>query len=81
MRFPRLGRALEQMKAEVAALKLPHTVAVALTKDLGSDEMRIEIRARNGTEFRDSLRALADSADGVERILDLLGGQNLKQEF
>jgi hypothetical protein len=81
MRFPRLGRALEQIKAEVAALKLPHTVAVALPKDLGSDEMRIEIRARNGTEFRDSLRALADSADGVERILDLLGGQNLKQEF
>ena len=81
MRYPRLGRALEQMKAEVAALKLPHTVAVALPKDLGSDELRIEIRARNGTEFRDSLRALADSADGVERILDLLGGQNLKQEF
>jgi hypothetical protein len=81
MRYPRLGRALEQMKAEVAALKLPHTVAVALPKDLGSDELRIEIRARNGTEFRDSLRALADSADGVERILDLLGGQNLKQGF
>src|ERR1700686_3207307 len=66
MRFPRLGRAVEQIKAEVAALKLPHTVAVALPRDLGSDEMRIEIRARNGTEFRESLRALADSADGVE---------------
>jgi hypothetical protein len=67
------------MKAEVAALKLPHTVVVALPKDLGSDELRIEIRARNATEFRDSLRALTDSADGVEQILDLLGGQNLKQ--
>jgi hypothetical protein len=53
----------------------------ALPKDLGSDEMRIEIRARNGTEFKDSLRALADSADGVERILDSLCGQNLKQGF
>src|SRR4029077_2641671 len=32
MRFPRLARALEQMKAEIAALKLPRTVAVALPK-------------------------------------------------
>ena len=76
MRFPRLGRVLEQMKAEVAALKLPRTVAVALPKDLGSDELRIEIRARSGTEFRDSLRALEERADAVERILDLLGGGN-----
>jgi len=27
-------------------------------------------------EFRDSLRALEEKADGVERILDLLGGKN-----
>lgn len=76
MRFPRLGRALEQMKAEVAALKLPRTVALALPKDLGSDEVRIEIRVRSGREFRDSLRALEEKADGVERILDLFGGRN-----
>jgi hypothetical protein len=76
MRFPRLGRAFEQMKAEIAALKLPRTVAVALPKDLGSDELRIEIRARSGPEFRDSLRALEEKADAVERILDLLGGGN-----
>jgi hypothetical protein len=76
MRFPRLGRALERMKAEIAALKLPRTVAVALPKDLGSDELRIEIRARSGPEFRDSLRALEEKADAVERILDLLGGGN-----
>jgi hypothetical protein len=76
MRFPRLGRVLEQMKAEIAALKLPRTVAVALPKDLGSDELRIEIRARSGPEFRDSLRALEEKADAVERILDLLGGGN-----
>jgi len=76
MRFPRLGRALEQMKAEVAALKLPRMVAVVLPKDLASDELRIEIRVRNGTELRESLRALEEKADGVERILDLLGGRN-----
>src|SRR6266853_1673702 len=38
MRFPRLGRALDQMKAEVAALKLPRAITVTLPKDLGSDE-------------------------------------------
>jgi hypothetical protein len=76
MRFPRLGRVLEQMKAEVAALKLPRTVAVALPKDLGSDELRIEIRVRSSTDFRDSLRALEEKADSVERILDRLGGGN-----
>jgi hypothetical protein len=79
MRFPRLGRALEQMKAEVVALKLPRMVAVALPKDLGSDELRIEIRVRSGTEFKESLRALAEKAESVERILDLLGGKNFSQ--
>lgn len=76
MRFPRLGRALEQLKAEVATLKLPRTTTVALPKDLGSDELRIEIRVRSATEFKESLRALTERADGVERILDLLGGRN-----
>ncbi|HVA84567.1 MAG TPA: hypothetical protein VNF28_06665 [Candidatus Binataceae bacterium] len=79
MRFPRLGRALERMKAEVVALKLPRMVAVALPKDLGSDELRIEIRVRSGTEFRESLRALAEKTESVERILDLLGGKNFSQ--
>jgi hypothetical protein len=79
MRFPRLGQALELMKAEIAALDLPRMVTVALPKDLGSDELRIEIRVRSGTEFKESLRALADRAEGVERILDLLGGKNFSQ--
>lgn len=81
MRFPRLGRALDEMKAEISALKLPRMVAVTLPRDLGSDELRIELRVRSAAEFKDSLRALADRADGVERILDLLGGGNLKREF
>ena len=32
MRFPRLGRALDQMKAEVAALKLPRAITVTLPR-------------------------------------------------
>jgi hypothetical protein len=46
-----------------------------LPKDLGSDELRIEIRARSGREFRDSLRALEAKADEMERILAVLGGE------
>jgi hypothetical protein len=75
MRFPRLGRALEQIRAEVAALRLPHAIGVMLPKDLGSDELRIEIRVRSGAELRESLRALAERTDGMERILNLLGGE------
>jgi hypothetical protein len=78
MRFPRLGRALEQLKTEVAALKLPRTTTVALPRELGSDELRIELRVHNAAEFRASLRALEERTDGVERILDLLGGRNLR---
>jgi len=75
MRFPRLGRALEQIKAEVAALRLPRAIEVTLPRDLGSDELRIEIRVRSAAEFRESLRALAERTDGMERILNLLGGE------
>jgi hypothetical protein len=81
MRFPRLACALEQLKAKVAELKLPRTVCLALPKDLGSDELRIEIRVRSAGEFKDSLRKLVEKADDVERILDLLGGGNFTQEF
>jgi len=75
MRFPRLGRALERIKAEVAALRLPRAIGVTLPKDLGSDELRIEIRVRSGAELKESLRALAEKTDGMERLLDLLGGE------
>jgi len=49
---------------------------VTLPKDLGRDELRIEIRVRSAGEFRESLRALEERADSVERILDLFGGEN-----
>ncbi len=74
VRFPRLGQALERLKAQVAALKLPRTVILALPTDLGSDELRIEIRVRSGEELRGAMRALESRIDGIERILDLIGG-------
>jgi hypothetical protein len=76
MRFPRLGRARERIKTEVAALGLPRAIGVTLPRDLGSDELRIEIRVHGGAELRQALQALAERADGMERILNLLGGES-----
>src|SRR5260370_16704972 len=56
MRFPRLRRALEQIKAEIAALKLPRTVPLPFPKDLCSHDLPIEIRAGSARGVRDSLR-------------------------
>jgi hypothetical protein len=50
-------------------------VSVALPTDLGSDELRIEIRVRDVEAFRASIRALAEQTDGIGRILGLLGGE------
>jgi hypothetical protein len=80
MRFPRLGRALERLKGEIAALRMPRMVNVALPGDLGSDELRIEMRVRDAAEFRESLRIVAERADGIERILELLGGGDPDEE-
>jgi hypothetical protein len=80
MRFPRLRRSLERMKAEIAALRLPPTVAVVLPRDLASDELQIEIRVRNGTEIESSLSALARSSDALGRLVELLGGGSLNAD-
>jgi hypothetical protein len=74
IRFPRLRRAVERIEAEIAALKLPRAIAVVLPKNLGSDELRIEIRARGGAELRDAMAALERSARQLERIAEMLGG-------
>ena len=79
IRFPRLGRALEILRGEVAALRMPRTVTIALPKDLGSDELRIEIRVRDAEEFRASIQSLVERADRIERVLGLLGGADLDE--
>jgi hypothetical protein len=75
MRFPRLRRYLQRMKAEIAALRLPRTVAVELPKDLASDELKIEIRVRTCAELDSSLGALAHRGAELGRIVELMGGQ------
>lgn len=78
IRFPRLRRAQERIEAEIAALKLPRTIAVVLPKNLGSDELRIEIRARDGAELRETVAALERNAEALEKIAEMLGGGNFE---
>jgi hypothetical protein len=75
IRFPRLRRAIERIKTGIAALRLPRTVAVVLPKSLGTDELRIEIRARSGPELGEAIAALERSSGALQRIAEMIGGE------
>lgn len=74
IRFPRLKRTADRLAAEIAALGLPRGVAVVLPRDLGSDELRIEISAHGGGKLDRLIEALVNKRAGLRRIADLLGG-------
>jgi hypothetical protein len=74
IRFPRLKRAADRLAAEIAALGLPRGVAVLLPRDLGSDELRIEISAHGGAQLDRMLEAIVNKRAGLRRIAGLLGG-------
>lgn len=74
IRFPRLTEITNRLKAEIAALGLPHGIAVALPHDLGSDELKIEIKACSGAELKMAIEALANNSAKLARIAEMLGG-------
>ncbi|MGH7933721.1 MAG: hypothetical protein ACREQN_11230 [Candidatus Binataceae bacterium] len=76
IRFPRLRRAAERLKAEVASLGLPHGISVILPRDLSSDELRVRITARSAAELDGLIDAIAQNRAGLRRIADLLGGHD-----
>jgi hypothetical protein len=76
LRFPRLARAAGRLRTRVAALGLPRGVSVVLPKDLSNDELRIELRAKDGAELRRLIGELSANAEGLARIVDLLGGDD-----
>jgi hypothetical protein len=47
---------------------------VVLPKDLSSDEVKVEICARGGTDLQALIDALALVGAGLARIADLAGG-------
>jgi hypothetical protein len=76
IRYPRLGETVRRLKEEIAALGLPRKISILLPKDLGSDELRVELRARSGAELKRLVEMLRDSADRIARIMDVLGGMD-----
>ena len=76
IRFPLLKRAVERLSSEIAALKLPSGVRVMLPKDLGSDELTIQVSARTAPELENLIDALAAKKSGLVRIAKLIGGDD-----
>ena len=73
IRFPRLKRTADRLAAEIAALGLPRGVAVVLPRDLGSDELRIEISAHGGAQLDQLIESIANKRGELRRIAGLLG--------
>ncbi len=75
LRYPRLKNMLQQLRAEISALKLPRAISLDLPKDLGSDEVTVSLRVRSATELAHLLEALERSRPGLTRIIEMLGGK------
>jgi hypothetical protein len=80
LRFPRLKKMQELLRAEIAALKLPSRISLVLPKELGSDDLKISFQVRNGGELRRLVAALNRAGAGLERIVEMLGG-DVKDEI
>ncbi len=74
IRYPQLAEAARRIEAGIAALDLPRGISVVLPKDLGSDELRIELQANDGAVLKRLIGALNASADKLAQIADLLSG-------
>ncbi len=75
LRYPRLKEMQERFRSEIAALKLPRGISMALPKDLGSDEVTVSLRVRSAAELDNLLEALNRSRPGLSRIVEMLGGK------
>jgi hypothetical protein len=75
LRYPRLKKMNEQLRSEVAALKLPRGISIDLPKDLGSDEVTVSLRVRSAAELAHLLGALDQKRPGLTRIIEMLGGK------
>jgi hypothetical protein len=65
----------EQIRSEVAALKLPREISIALPNELGSDELTVSLRVRSAAELTRLIEALDRSRPGLARIIEMLAGK------
>jgi hypothetical protein len=77
LRFPQLHEYWSGLTAAVAALRLPAGIHIGLPSNLSSDELRIEIVAREGEELRQLIDALFLARNKLCRIADALGGDDV----
>jgi hypothetical protein len=77
LRYPQMKELTDRLAAEIAALGLPRGIAVVLPHDLASDELRIEIVAHSGAQLEILAHALADKLDGLKRIAEMIGGNDI----
>lgn len=75
LRYPRLKKMQEQLRSEVAALKLPRGISLDLPTALGSDELTVSLRVRSAGELAHLLDALDQKRLGITRIVEMLGGK------
>jgi len=73
IRYPRLAEAARKLEAEIAALDLPRGISVVLPKDLGSDQLRIELQAEDGAGLTRLIGVLNANRGALAHIADVLG--------
>jgi hypothetical protein len=76
LRYPRLAQTRSKLEAAVAAMRLPRGAALALPKDLGSDEITIRLTVRTPGELEKLLGALSARKEELKALLDALGGSH-----
>lgn len=74
LRYPRLSRLEEDLRAAVKALDLGRQVQVSFPPSLEGDDITIEIKARNVKELSDNLARLGQRVDDgmMQRLFELL---------
>lgn len=74
MRYPRLSRLEEDLRAAVKALDLGRRVQVSFPPSFEGEDITIEIKARNIKELSDSLARLGQRVDEgmMQRLFELL---------
>ncbi|MBI3300985.1 MAG: hypothetical protein HYZ72_02755 [Deltaproteobacteria bacterium] len=74
LRYPRLSRLEEDLRAAVKALDLGSRVRVSFPPTFEGDEVTVEIKARNVKELDESLARLRQRVEdgALQRVFDLL---------
>jgi hypothetical protein len=74
IRYRRLAEAARRLEAAITKLGLPRGITIVLPKDLNSDQITIELAARDGAELTRLIEALHSSRAQLAALVDSIGG-------